>query len=81
MVKTGDMMEDSMVVLDDGETRILIHRIDIDEVEKIHEMFPETHCQHSYDCCGNWYASRAVVIHEDRLYNYALVRQSSFKNV
>lgn len=23
--------------------------------EELYEMFPSTYCQHSYDCCGNFY--------------------------
>tara|TARA_R110000751_G_scaffold17133_3_gene53371 strand:- start:8891 stop:9142 length:252 start_codon:yes stop_codon:yes gene_type:complete len=27
--------------------------------------FPESYCTHSHDCCGQWYASRGVVISND----------------
>jgi hypothetical protein len=27
--------------------------------------FPESYCTHSHDCCGQWYASRGVIISND----------------
>tara|TARA_R110000765_G_scaffold156330_1_gene259263 strand:- start:395 stop:676 length:282 start_codon:yes stop_codon:yes gene_type:complete len=28
--------------------------------------FPESYCTHSHDCCGQWYASRGVIISNTR---------------
>jgi len=34
---------------------------DKDEIEeRVHEMHPVWHCEHSFDCCANFYPSRAM---------------------
>ena len=52
---------------DDGETfeRLSIFHLDPDvpdaEVEAwVADSFPARHCQHSYDCCANYYPDKGV---------------------
>jgi hypothetical protein len=28
----------------------------------ISELFPNVHCQHSYDCCGQWYPNAGIFV-------------------
>jgi hypothetical protein len=36
------------------------------------------YCQHSYDCCANWYRSKASI---ERVGRRALVKQSIYRNI
>jgi len=47
----------------------------------IKENLPSTHCQHDYDCCGNYYQSSAEIIHEDSTHNIQIAAQRSYLNV
>lgn len=43
--------------------------------------FPALHCQHSYDCCGDWYPNRGELIHVDAIYGYLIVSQRWVLNI
>ena len=49
--------------------------------EDIEALFPETCCQHSYDCCGHWYSSYGRIVFSDPSYGHVLVEQEYIKNV
>lgn len=53
------------VLGEDGESYAIVNvfRVDLDtpeeEIKKwVEDNFPSTYCQHSYDCCGRYYADR-----------------------
>ena len=47
--------------------------------EDMSTLFPSEHCQHSYDCCGNWYPSRGYIL--ERESDMVLVSQPWTLNV
>ena len=45
----------------------------------VDEWLPATHCQHEYDCCGNFYSYPARVIGDES--QGTIVAQSWFRNI
>jgi hypothetical protein len=65
----------------DGDDIVKLYRIDVEQVEKVREIFPSISCRHSYDCCANWYPNTGCVIHIDSSYEYAIVQQRYIQNI
>lgn len=45
----------------------------------LRDNYPETHCQHAHDCCGNFYAKKARVTSITG--NTARVTQRAYRNI
>lgn len=53
---------------------------DADLAEWVHNAFPATRCQHEYDCCGHYYAGKALWWRLTGL-REIVIRQSWLQNV
>ena len=49
--------------------------------DEIESQFTGEHCQHDYDCCGNWYPSAGKIINYNSSYNFVIVEQFFTLNV
>lgn len=68
-------------VIEDDDHQIRYYHIAIEDADRVRELFPAVHCQHGYDCCGNWYPNGGRVIHQNESYGYAVVEQNWYLNV
>lgn len=63
-------------MIHDGETRLYRFTFRAKswaEAEEFRrENFPPTHCQHEYDCCGNWYLEHSTVQRAHNRRNYII---------
>ena len=69
-------------VLDDGIVDPVTQWMKEQDWDAFTEQFaPETHCHHSYDCCGNWYYSRGCIIDIDNVFGTVYILHGSHLNV
>jgi len=76
-------------VAHDGETYVVYTEVRFpdglppkDDLEAfVQKRFPAERCQHSHDCCGNYYPYSGDLIHTDDIYNRIVVTQSFHLNV
>ena len=51
---------------DDGEYESVYYLVDgLVDQEWVNAKFPSNHCQHSYDCCANWYPRTGRIVGTD----------------
>jgi hypothetical protein len=73
-------------IRDRDDTKLVIHTFQRRNgdfcLHKIAQIIPlqGTHCQHSHDCCGNWYAGSAI-IKRDWVYGLVIIIQRWSLNI
>ena len=74
ITKIGSLFDDS------GEYESTYYLVDgIVDQEWVNSKFPSNHCQHEYDCCGNWYARTGSIVGTD--HDNTIVRQFWVQNI